>query len=936
MATPGDRNPIEVLADEFLERKRRGEEVSPEEYAARHPAWADEIRELFPALLMKDDFGGDSDRGTVTGPAPVVDGAPLTRLGDYRLLRVVGRGGMGVVYEAEQESLGRRVALKVLPAGALSDPRQVRRFEREARSAARLHHTNIVPVFGVGQDDGYHYYVMQLIQGKGLDQVIDELRRLRGAPSAPATALRPNRPPARSGRDATAADIAYSFAAERFNAADAPTGPIGPTGPFVVTMPREPHGAPSATTEFSNSSVSLSSQSERSSISGSNRGQSQSVARIGVQVAEALEFAHRQGILHRDIKPANLLLDIQGNVWVTDFGLAKAVGGEDITHTGDVIGTLRYMAPERFHGAGDARSDTYALGLTLFELLTLRPAFDEQDRGRLIHQVTQEDPPRLRKLDRSVPLDLETIIHKAIAREPEQRYATAGALAEDLARFVAGRPIVARRVSTSERIWRWSRRNPLVAGLLAALMVVFLGGFIGVTALWLRTIELYGQSEDRRKDSDRLRVVAERRRAEADSLRLESEQRRHEANQQREVTRRNLYYAQMHLAQQSWFGHVGIPRMRELLDQWLPGDGKPELRGWEWYYLNGQPLYEKAPPPSGNLADKCVTWSPDGSRLAQTGGDGMVLRIRDAASAREVLTLGGHTSVVRTLAWSPDGKYLASGDEGGTLKLWDAKTGRPIASLAGHAARIQSLAWRPDGARIASCSLDDSIKVWDVATMHDPLILRGQSIRANSVTWSPDGTRLAFGGRDNVLKVWDLAKGHEVLTIRGHSNPLHAVAWSPDGSRLASGSADNTAQRLGCHDRARAPHLAHAYRLGEHRGLGPERSSAGHRQRRQRGQALGRQDRAGGAHLSRASHPSLVSGVEPRRFKGCLHRQLWRHQDLGFPPRAGIAGLARASRSGELGGVESGWFQSGVRRRRRGHQALEHNDRPGGALTARP
>ncbi len=182
MAVDGtDRNPIEVLSEEFLDRLRRGEAVTPEEYADRHPDLADEILTLFPALLMMEDLGEESsDRTTsIAGDAGTTAGATVGRLGEFRLLREAGRGGMGVVYEAEQESLGRRVALKVLPPGALTDPKQIRRFEREARSAARLHHTNIVPIFGVGQFEGTHYYVMQFIQGQGLDAVLVELRKLR-------------------------------------------------------------------------------------------------------------------------------------------------------------------------------------------------------------------------------------------------------------------------------------------------------------------------------------------------------------------------------------------------------------------------------------------------------------------------------------------------------------------------------------------------------------------------------------------------------------------------------------------------------------------------------------------------------------------------------------------------------------------------------------
>src|SRR5205823_845309 len=188
-----------------------------------------------------------------------------------------------------------------------------------------------------------------------------------------------------------------------------------------------------------------------------------SVARVGVQVAEALAYSHQQGILHRDIKPANLLLDAQGTVWVSDFGLVKEQGTEELTTQGDFVGTLRYMAPERFQGRSDPRSDVYGLGLTLYEMLTLRPAFAASDRARLVERVQQEEPPRPRKLDPNIPHDLETIVLKAIAKEPARRYPTAATMAEDLRRFLADRPVEARRVATWERVWRWVRRNPGLA-----------------------------------------------------------------------------------------------------------------------------------------------------------------------------------------------------------------------------------------------------------------------------------------------------------------------------------------------------------------------------------------------------------------------------------------------------------------------------------------
>ncbi len=227
-----------------------------------------------------------------------------------------------------------------------------------------------------------------------------------------------------------------------------------------------------------------------------------SVARVGVQVAEALAYAHQQGIIHRDIKPSNLLLDTQGTVWITDFGLAKAEGTDELTSPDDLLGTLRYMAPERFHGKADPRSDVFSLGLTLYEMVTLRPAFAAAERMQLIERMLHIEPPRPRQLDAHIPRDLETLILKAIAKEPARRYQTAGELAEDLQRFLADKPIEARRSRWPEHFGRWCRRNPSISALTAALVLMFLIGFPTMTALWFRSQRLYHLSEARRGDAE--------------------------------------------------------------------------------------------------------------------------------------------------------------------------------------------------------------------------------------------------------------------------------------------------------------------------------------------------------------------------------------------------------------------------------------------------
>ena len=450
-------DPVDDLAEEFLERYRRGERPSLTEYTGKHPDLAERIRAVFPALVAMEEIGrgGGQVIGHHVGPSGSMTPTPQ-RLGDYLLLRRVGAGGMGIVYEAIQESLGRHVALKTLPSHQLGDVTRLERFRREARAAARLHHTHIVPVFGVGEHEGLHYYTMQFIRGHGLDAVLLEVKRLRRDPH-------PSTP-----TEAHDGDVSSIVLASRLRTGRFPANLAEPPETRTLASGAPPTNHTPAAVPFATSPSS--SSGERTDLSDQPEAEYlRSVARIGVQVAEALEYAHQQGILHRDIKPSNLLLDADGEVWVTDFGLAKTRESDELTRTGDIVGTLRYMAPERFDGWSDPRSDVYALGATLYELSTLQPPFDETDRVSLIERVLHESPVPLRKLDRRIPRDLETIVLKTLAKEPGERYATARQLAEDLQRFVAGKPILARRSSAIERLWRLSKRNPLVAGAVGAI-----------------------------------------------------------------------------------------------------------------------------------------------------------------------------------------------------------------------------------------------------------------------------------------------------------------------------------------------------------------------------------------------------------------------------------------------------------------------------------
>lgn len=534
MTSDSESEIVSELAQEYLRERREGKRPSVAKLVEKHPQLAEEIRDAISMLELMEDVAGD---------ATARSEHPLERLGEYNIHRVIGKGGMGTVYEATQESLGRRVALKVCP--LQGSERQNTRFRRESRAAAMLHHTNIVPVFAVGEADGFLYYAMQYIRGATLADVIEELQKMwRTSPDA-ATRLT-DAPVPTGGQSARSAGSLATQVARSISVAGS-----------------EPSSSSEHSIDRDIARVSLPGQT---TAEASNQPQAKywdSVARIGLQVAEALTYAHNKDTLHRDIKPSNLMLDQSGIVWLMDFGLAKSVEEEDLTRDGELIGTLRYMSPEQVSGKPTSSSDVYSLGLTLYELLTLRPAFDEISRSALLSAITEREPLAPRRLNSNIPRDLETIILKSIEREAPRRYGSAQALTNDLERFLAGEPIQARRIGVSERIRKWARRRPLVAGLTTALALLFCIAFGLVSWQWRAAVLARSEAEIRTREAETQRKLAEA-----------SLQQAIEANYRGGISR---------VAE---IARTAPLVATQLLESMVPKPGENDSRSWEWGYLN--------------------------------------------------------------------------------------------------------------------------------------------------------------------------------------------------------------------------------------------------------------------------------------------------------------------------------------------------------------
>jgi serine/threonine protein kinase len=519
----GDARLAKAL-ERYVNACEAGTPPDRDEFLADYPEIAAELAECLDGLALVNAAAGDLRQAQRS--ETLIAGEELKLpLGDFRIVREIGRGGMGIVYEAVQLSLGRRVALKVLPLAAALDPKHLQRFKNEAQAAAQLHHTNIVPVYAVGSERGVHYYSMQLIDGYSLADLITHRRQLLGKSIAiPPLAGEPPTEKATAGREPLPKKLDPT---SDFSPTPSPFAPTIASGsseqaqlPGIAAEPQSPPTACELDTFVHSSTFKTASERNANAYF-------RTAAGLIRQAALALDHAHQVGVVHRDIKPANLLLDDRGNLWVTDFGLALFQANMQLTRTGDMLGTMRYMSPEQASGDRvvlDHRTDIYSLGLTLYELLTLQPAVDGDEPHAVLRRIMDEEPRPLRAIDKTIPLELETIVLKSIAKAPGERYASAAAMADDLQRWLNDEPIRARRPTIVEHAARWSRRHwSLLAAAAGILAVATLGLLVATISISVeRTAALaalQGESQQRAAAEKHRLAEQEQRKAADESFR---------------------------------------------------------------------------------------------------------------------------------------------------------------------------------------------------------------------------------------------------------------------------------------------------------------------------------------------------------------------------------------------------------------------------------
>ena len=783
-----------LVYDAFRASVEAGHPADPEKLLAEHPALADRLKTLIAANNLIAGIAGDV----------------VPNLADYRIVRELGRGGMGIVYEAEQISRGRRVAIKVLTATAAMDPQQLKRFlQVEVPAAKLLRHAHIVPMVDFGCDRGVYYYAMQFIGGQNLAHLIKARAKSDGIETdMEETAAQPVVPDTASKQSV----VGWGRTIQRIVR---PTASLGRFGGPRLDQSRLDASLRNGDSQRDNAdSPWTSSTTDAPDLL-------RSVARWGLQAAEALDYAHGQGVVHRDIKPSNLLLDDRSNVWITDFGLAHIQGEAHFTATGDLTGTPRYMSPEQVQAGQvvvDHRTDIYSLGATLYELLTLRPAFEGDSPQDVMRRVVQEEPTAPRRVNPDIPRDLETIVLKAMAKERDDRYQSARELADDLRRFLDRVPIQARRLSPLDRASRWSRQHrkavvTAIALLLAAVVGLSVAVFLilkaearAVTAK-ARAVAAEDKAEENARGSQYESLVQQILRVRLTTraigwsdnawglVREAAKLRPRDRGSFQAQAAATLMEVDAHLVDK-----ISAPASSLSFDPtgkllWMGGLGQ-ELRTWD---SADHRIETRGPAMEGPIAFRA-----DGTPLqlgtirdAKTGLSS--LQLWDAAKqTAKVITLPDGTAQIVAHAISAEGTHLGAVVEPAkgkrSILVWETATSHFLPQIDFQAA---GLAFSPDASLVAAWDEGGKIGLWKLpelaplATLHSgdtPIrsVAFGRARGLSNQKTVAEHRLLAAGDSGGTVTVWDLKNQVPINYCRGSFCDIYAVAFSPDGTTLAS------------------------------------------------------------------------------------------------------------------------------------------------------
>ncbi len=702
------------LASEFSDRCMAGENPSIEDYAAEYPQIAEVIRDLFPALkALQRDL--EIDRVPLALPGK-------STLGDFTIVREIGRGGMGIVCEAIQRSMHRAVALKILPQAAFVDPRRLKRFQNEVRAVATLDHPHIVSIHSVGEDEGIHYYSMQLVRGASLSQVLARLR----ASLREGHALLDERSIAQAVSSWTESnspsDHQHSLALDPMSASN---GSLG--------------------SEMCSDRVT----DDATFVSGySDSGYFRAVAQLVADVAGALEHAHQHGIVHRDIKPANLLISQQGQVRVTDFGVARIAGDVTLSATCELVGTLRYMAPEQALGKGavDHRADIYSLGATLYEMLTLQPVFTTEDRLELLQQIAHTEPKRPRAIEPRVPVDLQTIALKALNKDSAERYPSALEMQQDLQRYLDHRPILARPPGVMDHVVKGVRRHPWAS----AVVLMFVLSLTTFAVMMTRAAR--------------------------------------KAEQSLETTTEFLYASDMRTASQV-LAAGEMYRALELLKRYEPKAGEIDRRDFVWHYLNRRLDRDEEILSTRHWgAARWIDRSVDGRWFA-TGHELGAIVLWTSDRWNVLGDLKAHRETVSRVQFLADNRRLVSADESGLVCVWDIERRRLLAQLQCPDNRFDGMAITPDGNTVILAS-DRRLLLWNGQDREPFRTIEVNVDRLMALAVSPDGKFLASVDRSNHLRIWNLPSWE--LALFENYDVSHSLfvslSFLPDSRKLLIGT----------------------------------------------------------------------------------------------------------------------------------------------------